>query len=1093
MKTKEYLKAISLLSFSLLLSINNNAFVVKANSNDFDFSRDGSFDTTTIESEYFVELLTGEELSDVEKEYLRINGSDLKYEGRLASSLVSSSIVDQKMTVHAESYSYLDKHGNSIVWIPFQASMEEYTQNFEKVGESYVCYFENSSKDDLQITYKSTLSLDGNAVNQLINSAYYTAKDYVENDVLANDKMEYELKYEQYLKDVKKYEQYLKDIEKYLSDNAVYEEYLKEKFEYDEKLEIYNRYLFELEEYNKEVEAYNEYLKSVEEYDDKVIAYQNYLIEKAKYDEKYAVYLNEYEQYIPKKEKVDYQMKAMDLIVTDMTSMQRNIYDAVMGNSVTEVLARKDELVQLNADATVIDDAEDATYALRNIFSSYFSLYTEESKYGYYKSNYSSIKNNIEKLLRSLEKLYRSGLVSTAIEMFEKTDQYLILVAQLAIVSNALDDKPVYNYEGYKNPSNKNAKIIDNSWTIDNKTIMQILEYDVSFIDVDGNAYPLLGGYPKAPIEPEKIKEIEEPKYPEEVIKPVLPEEVKHPGDAPKEVKKPISPIYVSEPQEPDPYVEDDFKVAMIEAFNNNILKERQLYDIEVKYDIYTTFIKNINNLDFVSVEFYDQEKNFIEKYVTDYGSYIVFDQNVPSCDPDEVYSEYVFSHWEYEDGEKLDLSCVTREGFVYPVFVGKTLQKYEITWVVDNKIYTEMYDYGEIPAFKESLIREPEGNYYYEFVSWDKEVTKVTSNCIYTASFIRKNIVDEKIEIVNGSNAITLEVKDGSFSTIDVEKVFDIYIKENNTKKLIISSDNYLLEFPATVVSNLKTQSIKRINLMIENVSDYEQYIQIKLSDNEDLPLINSYSIYGKVLGNYSAKTNVYRVLASGKEEEYRASISNNVISFTLQTNETYHICAINKIVVSSNDAVSIDVSKYEAKYGETINFEIIENISGIVASVYVIDANGNNLKVTDNSFVMPNSNIYIIISYEYILYNISFKVDGEIVSTNDYKYGEEIIVPADPIKASDGKYNYKFIGWDKEILPATKECVYNAIFEKQEIEKPINPNDGQSIIKTIKIAGLIGTTLVAVTIIVIVVVKKKNKRKKKENNKKEIAIKFD
>ena len=1093
MKIKQYIKTVSLLSFSLLLSIGSNTFVLKANSNPFDYSREGSIDTTIIDSDEFVEQIIGEEISSIERDYLRNNGYDLKYEGRLASSLVSTSVVGQEITIHAEEYSYVDKNNDTVIWIPYQASIDGITQNFEKDGENYVCLFENTSKEDLNITYKSSLSFACDDVNQLINSAYYTAKYYVDNDVLAKEKEEYDLNYERYLNDKEKYEKYLKDLDVYLAENVIYEEYLSEKVKYDEKLEEYNKYLLEVEDYNKELVEYNNYLIEVEEYESKVLAYQNYLIEKAKYDEKYALYLKQYEEYKPKKEKVDYQLGAMDLIVTSMTSMQRNVYDAVMGGTVTEVLARKDELVQLNADAAAIDDAEDATYALRDIFSSYFSLYNEESRYTYYKANYSSIKGNIEKLLRSLEKLYRSGLVSTAIEMFEKTDQYLILVAQLALISNAIDDKPVYNYEGYKNPSNKNAEIIDNSWTIENKTIMQILEYDVSFTDVDGNAYPLLSGYPKAPIEPEKIKELEEPKYPQEVAKPVLPEEVKHPGEAPKEIAKPVRPTHISEPKEPAPYVEDEYKASMIEAYNNKVLQERNLFYDIVNFEIYTSFIKNTSNLDFVSIEFYDLDNNFIEKYTTDYGSYIIFDKKVPVCEADEKYSEYVFSHWEYEDGEKLDLNCVTREGFVYPVFVGKTLQQYEITWIVEDKTYTEMYEYGEIPVFKEKLSKAPEGKYYYEFNSWDKELTEVISSNVYVASFARKNIVGENIEIVDGLKVLTLEVNDKTVSTIDVEKLFDIYVSENNSKKLIVSSETYLIEFSISVVSNMKKDSIKMIDLSFENTNEYEQFIQIKLFDNNDLLLSNSYSASIKVLGNYSAKSNLYKVLKDGKEEEQRASISNNMVSFTLQTNEVYHIYALNKIVVSSNDAVTINVSKMDAKYGEIIDFELIENVPGIIVSVYVIDSNGKNLEINNNSFIMPNNNIYIIISYEYILYNITFKVEDEIVSSEDYKYGEIVEVPTDPIKASDGKYTYKFIGWDKDVLSVTEDMVYSAVFEKQEIEKPINPNEGKSVLKTIKIAGLIGVGVIVVTVFVIVVFKGKSKKNKKQANKKEIAIKFD
>ena len=115
------------------------------------------------------------------------------------------------------------------------------------------------------------------------------------------------------------------------------------------------------------------------------------------------------------------------------------------------------------------------------------------------------------------------------------------------------------------------------------------------------------------------------------------------------------------------------------------------------------------------------------------------------------------------------------------------------------------------------------------------------------------------------------------------------------------------------------------------------------------------------------------------------------------------------------------------------------------------------------------------------------------ELIEMVPAKYGEKVEVPTDPIKASDGKYTYKFIGWDKDVLSVTEDVVYSAVFEKQEIEKPINPNEGKSVLKTIKIAGLIGVGVIVVTVFVIVVFKGKSKKNKKQANKKEIAIKFD
>jgi hypothetical protein len=60
-------------------------------------------------------------------------------------------------------------------------------------------------------------------------------------------------------------------------------------------------------------------------------------------------------------------------------------------------------------------------------------------------------------------------------------------------------------------------------------------------------------------------------------------------------------------------------------------------------------------------------------------------------------------------------------------------------------------------------------------------------------------------------------------------------------------------------------------------------------------------------------------------------------------------------------------------------------------------------------------------------------------------YAYGtkaEDIEKPAELVKASDGTYNYTFIGWDSEITVVTADKVYTAKYSRTEINN--NPGGG-------------------------------------------------
>lgn len=59
---------------------------------------------------------------------------------------------------------------------------------------------------------------------------------------------------------------------------------------------------------------------------------------------------------------------------------------------------------------------------------------------------------------------------------------------------------------------------------------------------------------------------------------------------------------------------------------------------------------------------------------------------------------------------------------------------------------------------------------------------------------------------------------------------------------------------------------------------------------------------------------------------------------------------------------------------------------------------------------------------------YTITFVIDG-VESTATYAYGE-VPTHADPTKAADAEFTYKFAGWDKEFVPVTGDETYTASF---------------------------------------------------------------
>ena len=69
----------------------------------------------------------------------------------------------------------------------------------------------------------------------------------------------------------------------------------------------------------------------------------------------------------------------------------------------------------------------------------------------------------------------------------------------------------------------------------------------------------------------------------------------------------------------------------------------------------------------------------------------------------------------------------------------------------------------------------------------------------------------------------------------------------------------------------------------------------------------------------------------------------------------------------------------------------------------------------------------------YAHNQYTITFKNDnGEVISTAEYFYGDEITIPEEPVKESDQQYTYVFLGWNPQVAEqVTGEQTYVAQFD--------------------------------------------------------------
>lgn len=712
----------------------NSALAASAAAADAcDYSRRGSAYASVGVADLLAEAY-GETLCEAERGYLNAHSSvELKYSDKIGTDYITAELSGERLDITARPYSYVALNGKSVLWTPVAVNGEPLSQT--NGGYAWVNSAVGEEEEAVTVTYEASFSVSKSLLNSAANAAYGAA---VEAQTTVERKaLEYAELHAAWAEDVKNYNDYIQAAARYEADSARYEEYVRQYGEWKPKYDAYQAYLEEYRVYTEELDAYNNYQPAYEQYLKDLASYNEYLVALRQYEEKYAEFLANVD--IEKLNKVRSDLAILEFISTPV-AMDRTLRGAITGSTVTMVLEQKDALVEyIGADESAIDLAGVATENLRRLIAAYDNCKTEEEKYIFYISCYDDLVKNFSDLLRTLDFLYRNNIVRRMIKSQNKEPQYQILLAQLFVISNALDDNPIGNYDKVYKFDKTNACDYDSAWRIDGKTPLSVLE-NVEYLQDTNNAAPLEEGYPALSEEPVKPAEVQKPLPPQPAKKPVEPAEVADPGPAPEEVVRPTAPVEVSAPgDEPQPYAPTEEEAALIEALNGGYLAAREELTADYVAVKRTEVVKKFRNVTEVTVHFYaDKEATSPLLVVTaELGSFVEFTGELPTRYKLGYTCE--FDYWTDEEGNRVNTDSISVDKGdinLYPHF-SETPNDYPVTWVIDGVEQTEYFPYGQLPRYEGTPQKTGDGPRLYRFTGWDKEIAAVTEKgARYVATF---------------------------------------------------------------------------------------------------------------------------------------------------------------------------------------------------------------------------------------------------------------------------------------------------------------------------------------------------------------------
>ena len=371
-------------------------------------------------------------------------------------------------------------------------------------------------------------------------------------------------------------------------------------------------------------------------------------------------------------------------------------------------------------------------------------------------------------------------------------------------------------------------------------------------------------------------------------------------------------------------------------------------------------------------------------------------------------------------------------------------INRVTVTFVDQNgEVLSEIVDvrYGDPISLPTELGYE---------IKWPEGVEAVTTapgvDTVYTldkiAHFHKLIIVDqngEEVEVreeVAYESEIALPVKEG-YTITWAEGVVPVMPNEETTLKVNVVANKYKVSFyfGEILLSSEEVAYGEVIN--VPSTKDYykEGYTFVGWDDEiPELMIADELEFHAEfVINSYQAviinvQDNI--VVKFLLDVEYGSKIdlpTQEGYTYAWAEDETgimpdhdallYVTKTINTHNVTINDSEGNLVAKYESvAYGSTIELPVVDG--------YVVSWAEGVVPV------MPDHDVTLVVNKVNNVFQLTFKFDGKVVSSQTLKYGDEVDVPSLEGFTKEG---YAFVGWDIKV-PATmpaKNVEINAVFE--------------------------------------------------------------
>ena len=343
--------------------------------------------------------------------------------------------------------------------------------------------------------------------------------------------------------------------------------------------------------------------------------------------------------------------------------------------------------------------------------------------------------------------------------------------------------------------------------------------------------------------------------------------------------------------------------------------------------------------------------------------------------------------------------------------------QTYTVTWNVDGKVTTEVYEQGAMPSFKGSTAKADDADYSYTFTGWSPEIAPVTADVTYTAQYSR----------TLHRYTVTWSV-DGKKTTEVYDKYATPVFKGSTDKP---SDGTYLYTFAGWS---------PEIAPVTADVTYTAQYNQILIT-------AETYTVTWVVDGKTTTEVYEKGAMPSYKGSTDKPSDGTYSYTFTgwspalapVTANVTYTAQYRRTAIQGGSDGETtyytvtwyIDGRAVRETYakGEIPSFKGTTDKADDALYSYVFA--GWTPRILPVTADVTYTALYTKVLREADVYTVTWVVDGK-QTAEEYEEGETPVFKGSTDKADDARYCYLFAGWSPALAPVTADVTYTAQYSR-------------------------------------------------------------